>query len=242
LIERGIRAAKREKEMFDALGDSEGSAKAAQKIKGKQANMREFISETGLPRQRHREQIYAPGAKPLTPPPKGGIIGNKGVNTMENERTAAGLRRSKFHVLTDDEINSLKDDIKAIDADVSIFRFNKGSSTSYRPDLDIINVKGNVLPDLESSHPRDKMSARAVLAHEYYGHRAYRDTKLPKDSWNDEFRASYFAAKNAPNLSDEDRMYLIADAVQRAKDAGVSIKYNELMRRYLYGIEQRDRS
>ena len=79
------------------------------------------------------------------------------------------------------------------------------------------------------------MSSRAVIAHEYYGHRAYRGTKLRKGAWNDEFRASYMAAKNTPNLSDEDRRYLILDALERAKESGVTIKYNDFIRRTLYG-------
>lgn len=92
------------------------------------------------------------------------------------------------------------------------------------------------------------MSVRAVLAHEYYGHRPNRNRYLREDSltsdkernrlaslmWADEFRASYMAAKNAPGLTDEDRRYLIMDAVSRAREAGVSIKYNDFMRRVLY--------
>lgn len=79
------------------------------------------------------------------------------------------------------------------------------------------------------------MSVRAVIAHEYYGHRAYRNTKLIDGAWNDEFRASYMAAKNAPGLSDLDRRLLILDAVERTKTAGVSINYNKFMRRIVYG-------
>lgn len=54
-------------------------------------------------------------------------------------------------------------------------------------------------------------------------------------SWNDEFRASYYAALNAPNLSDKDRMYLMLDALERAKEAGVYIKITDEIRRILYG-------
>ena len=79
------------------------------------------------------------------------------------------------------------------------------------------------------------MSQRAVLAHEYYGHRANRGTILPKGSWNDEFRASYMAEKNCPNLSEEDRRYLILDALERAKENGISIKHNDFIRGCLYG-------
>ncbi|MDE7280889.1 MAG: hypothetical protein K2N36_04010, partial [Ruminiclostridium sp.] len=52
--------------------------------------------------------------------------------------------------------------------------------------------------------------------------------------WADEFRASYMAAKNAPGLTDEDRQYLIMDAISRAQEAGVPIRYNDFMRRVLY--------
>lgn len=79
------------------------------------------------------------------------------------------------------------------------------------------------------------MSPRAVLAHEYYGHRANRNTTVEPNSWNDEFRASYMAAKNAPGLSDEDRYYLIQDAIDRASEANVKIRYNQFMKEVLYG-------
>ena len=81
------------------------------------------------------------------------------------------------------------------------------------------------------------MSARAALAHEYYGHRVHRNSTLALGDWRDEFRASYSAAKRCPNLTAEDRAYLILDAVERANEAGVSIKYNSFMKRCLYGTD-----
>ena len=65
----------------------------------------------------------------------------------------------------------------------------------------------------------------------------YRNSKLAVGAWNDEFRASYMAAKNCPNLSDEDRAALIRDALYRANQAGISIKYNSFIRSVLYGVE-----
>ena len=62
-----------------------------------------------------------------------------------------------------------------------------------------------------------------VIAHEYYGHRRYQNTRLPKGEWRDEFIASYTAALEAPNLSAEDRQLLMRDALDRAKEAGVSV-------------------
>ncbi|MCX4299146.1 MAG: hypothetical protein OSJ73_19315, partial [Lachnospiraceae bacterium] len=155
-------------------------------------------------------------------------------------RSIGGQRRSKFLVLTDDEIISLKKDIRAIGADERIFRFNEGYQTGFSESSKLILVRGDVLPDLSSNHPRDLMSSRAVLAHEYYGHRYFDElygVKNPlANSWNDEFRASYFAALKTPNLSDIDRHYLMADAVERAREAGVTIKLTDEIRRVLYGF------
>ncbi|MCL1994795.1 MAG: hypothetical protein FWG63_01155 [Defluviitaleaceae bacterium] len=153
-----------------------------------------------------------------------------------DERLVKGLRRSPFTTLSNEEIEHLRQEIRAIEADESVFRFNKGRQTGYVDITDSVNVRYDVFPSTDSKHPRDLMSERAVLAHEYYGHRQYRNTPLSPESWNDEFRASYMAAKNAPNLSDEDRRYLILDAIERAKEAGFSIRYNEVMRRLVYGF------
>ena len=155
---------------------------------------------------------------------------------MIENRKAGGLRRSPFHVLSEVEIEHLKNEIKAIEADESVFVFNIFAITGYSDDSDKISICGSVFPSGDNSmHPRDLMSERAVLAHEYYGHRAYKNTDFKKGSWNDEFRASYMAAKNTPNLSEEDKKYLILDAIERAKEAGVSITYNSFMRRVIYG-------
>ena len=152
------------------------------------------------------------------------------------ERTARGLRRSPLVDLTDEEIEFLKGEIRAIEADESVFRFNYGWSTGYHDADDIVGVRASVYPDENSTHPRDLMSPRAVLAHEYYGHRANRGTRLKRDSWNDEFRASYMAALNTRNLSRRDRAYLIMDALERAKEAGVTVRHNSVIRGILHGF------
>ena len=154
---------------------------------------------------------------------------------MVDDKQAGGLRKSPLIQLTDQEIEHIKNEIKAIEADISIFSFQSGTGTGYNDVLDKIKITGNVFPDLNSTHPRDLMSERAVIAHEYYGHRTFRGTPLRNGSWNDEFRASYIAAKTAPNLSEDDRRYLVMDAQERAREAGISIKLNDFMRRVLYG-------
>ena len=154
------------------------------------------------------------------------------------ERKVSGLRKSPHNILTEEEINSLKSDICTIGADITVFKFNYGTHTGYVDDADIISVRGDVFPDdVYSVHPRDMMSARAVLAHEYYGHRANQGTPLKKGAWNDEFRASYMAARNAPGLSEKDRMLLVMDAMERAKEAGVTIRWNDFIRSVVHGSD-----
>jgi len=58
-LESNIRKAKREARVCDAAGDSAGAEAAAQRVRGYQEKMRQFIRETGLTRQYPREQIYA---------------------------------------------------------------------------------------------------------------------------------------------------------------------------------------
>ena len=160
-------------------------------------------------------------------------------NSTTDTRNVGGRRTDRHRELTDDEISQLLNDIDALEADPSIFRFNEGNQTGFLDSKGIINVRGDVLPDLKSNHPRDLMSSRAVLAHEYYGHKHFNDvygTRNPlPGSWNDEFRASYNAAINAPNLSDIDRAYLMSDALERAREAGVIIKITDEIRRIMYG-------
>lgn len=56
-IERDIRKSKREKALYDEVGDIEGSKMAQQAIKDKQAKIRQYVSENDLPRRNNREQI-----------------------------------------------------------------------------------------------------------------------------------------------------------------------------------------
>lgn len=174
-----------------------------------------------------------------------------GSDVKRNEKhSAAGSRRSPFYELTDNDIETVKVEIKAIGANVDDFVFNSDCTrgTCFLASDGKIHIKGNIFPDENSTHPRDKLSVRAVLSHEYYGHRPYREQYLREDgdtspdainkimarAWADEFRASYMAAKNAPGLSKEDRVMLILDALSRAEEAGISIRYNDFIRRVLY--------
>ena len=154
-------------------------------------------------------------------------------------KTIHGARKSPFYILTYDDISFLKNEIIRIGADISIFKFNdpRFRGTGYSDSLDVVILKGNVLPDLTSgtTHPRDVMSPCAVIAHEYYGHRFYRNSPLPNDYWQDEYRASRNAAEITPNLTDEERQHLVMDALERKREAGINPVLDEFEKKILYG-------
>ena len=164
---------------------------------------------------------------------------------------ANGMRDTSKTPLSAEEIDFIKEEIRQIGADESVFVFNDeehlGSSTCYNFVEDIIYVTRNVFPDEKygSTHPRDLMSVRAVLAHEYYGHRPYREEYIADMEqgneyhstpiWQDECRASINAAKTAQNLTDRDKSNLVMDAVYRAKEFGHLIEMDEFMKEVVYG-------
>lgn len=163
-----------------------------------------------------------------------GIIKTRDIS---DRRMANGLRTSPFHILTEKEISSIKADAESLGIPEDIMVFNEGSRTGFSEDLNLIHIRGDVLPDLGSTNTRDRLSPKAVLAHEYYGHYKNNPSAFDIGDWRDEFRASYRAAIDAPNLSDEERRMLMLDAYDRAKEAGVSVKYNRQARRLIYGYE-----
>ena len=151
---------------------------------------------------------------------------------------AMGLRTPASHILTKDEIESVLRDADALNINRNLLRFNTGGRTGFIDAEEIIDVCGDVLPDTNSKIARDKMSQRAVLAHEYYGHYLHHPSEYDIGDWRDEFRASYEAAKNAPNLSAEDRGYLMVDAYDRAREAGEHLEYDDLAKEIIYGIHK----
>ncbi len=102
-----------------------------------------------------------------------------------------------------------------------------------------------------SAHPRDTMSVGAVLAHEYYGHRAFRQEYLEDlkkganyhttSMWQDECRASLQAAHDAPGLTTIDIRDLVLDAVFRAKEFGQLIEMDDFMKEAVYGYRSDER-
>lgn len=122
-----------------------------------------------------------------------------------------------------------------LNIDESILKFNSGVRTGFSDQRGCINIRGDILPDIDSTVVRDRMSQKAVLAHEYYGHYKNHPSEYDIGDWRDEFRASYDAAVNAPSLSDEERAHLMIDAYDRAREAGQFLDYDEVARRIIYG-------
>ena len=156
---------------------------------------------------------------------------------MQKRNMPLGLRQPASRTLTPEEIEQLKQEAVSIGVPVERLLFNQGTQTGFRDRDAMIYVRGDVLPDLTSSIVRDKMSSRAVLAHEYYGHFKSHPSEYEPGDWRDEFRASYNAAVHTPNLTDEERAHLMLDAYERAKEAGEFAGYDEQARRILYGDE-----
>lgn len=164
---------------------------------------------------------------------------NNDRNRSFADRTMANsMRRSRFSTLTDSEIEQLLQEADELDIPHNILQFNQGARTAFNERKRIIYVRGDVMPDLDHGNsPRDTMSSKAVLAHEYYGHYCNHPSQFNAGDWRDEFKASYDAALNAPNLSDNERRQLMLDAFDRAKEAGVAVSYNKQARRVILGID-----
>lgn len=174
-----------------------------------------------------------------------------------NDRDMAnGMRDTSKTPLSESEIMFVKSEIDRIGADRSVFIFNDEEhimlSTCYNFVEDKIYVTRNVFPDEKygSTHPRGLMSVRAVLAHEYYGHRPYRDEYMYDMErgddfhtipiWQDECRASISAAKTACNLTQIDKSYLVMDAIYRAKEFGHLIEMDDFMKEVIYGYSEKN--
>ncbi|MBQ9091505.1 MAG: hypothetical protein IJY52_04460, partial [Anaerotignum sp.] len=227
-LETKLRYAREEKAIYQAAGQSDLVREATEKMRILGNKYKEVSEKAGLPTRAERMRVFS-RRKTVEKADERGII-------KKRRDMAQGMRKSSTIPLSDADKSHLMEEINAIQADTDVFVFRDYVGTGYSDKRDKVYISSNVFPSQDGSkHPRDLMSERAALAHEYYGHRANRNSTLEPGSWNDEFRASYFAERDCPNLSDEDRRYLILDAVERAKEAGVSIEYNDFMRRVVYG-------
>ena len=165
----------------------------------------------------------------------GNVGGAAGAETRGVSGLGSPLRGERDRVLTSVEIEHVTEQWKSIGGDPSVLKFNQGPFTGVS-DSGSVYIRGDVFPTTSNSlHPTANLSVRETLAHEM-GHMEYLDTGVAKGAWNDEFRASYWASKNVPGLTFEERANLANDALQRARDAGVTVKMNSYIRGLLYGF------
>lgn len=156
-------------------------------------------------------------------------------DNINSRKMSMGMRRPPSHILSKEEVEQVVSDANAIGIPEQLLRINQGAQTGYSDFEQVIYVRGDVLPDASSHVARDRMSQRAVLAHEYYGHYMNHPSEYEMGDWRDEFRASRDAAIHAPGLTDEDRALLMIDAYDRAREAGVVLEYSEEDRKIIYG-------
>ena len=245
-LERRIRESKRKVGALEASIDEckddelreelqKSLDQAKKTMKDRRARLTDFCNQTGMPKDYIRTRVPKPAeirAFSLANGGKNGII-----NTMNNnERSmAGGSRKSVYHTLTQSEIDTIKGYASEIGVPHNVLRFNEGNTTGFNDISGVINVRGNIFQDETSSLLRDRLNERCVLAHEYYGHYKAHPSRFDIGDWRDEFAASYRAAIDTPNLTSMERRDLMLDAFDRAKEAGVSVTYNEIARRMIYG-------
>lgn len=169
------------------------------------------VIEGEVDMQQQRDQVREAGDKWLNSLPesrRAQVLGRKGLKDWENGedwrkymRVYAGLRevkgrlrgidtrnmanggrKSKFIKLTEAEKDFIIKEAKAIGIDEKYISFRDYRATGYDTEKDLIFVSSQIFPAQDDSPiARDRMSVRAVLAHEYYGHRANRTTSIHKD-------------------------------------------------------------
>lgn len=221
MIERTVRKLKREEKAFKAAGLKKDAQDVRVRIRALNEQYVQFSKAAGLPLQKDRMKV----------------LNNTSNRGIVERKLARGRRMPVETILTDADIQSVLEDADALQIDRSVLLFNKGKRTGFLDDRKKIQVRGDIFPDLESNIACDRMSKRAVLAHEYYGHYMNDPSEYKVGDWRDEYRASRDAALNAPNLSAEDRALLMIDAYDRAKAAGEILEYDEEAKRIIYGYD-----
>lgn len=238
-MERQIRATKREIEAIKSIG---GDAQDLQnKLRGQMADYKSFSKAAGLKERDNRLRLVTGTSnlvKTVTYQRENKFVRSKNRGIINSRNMANGMRQSPFVVLEDEQIEKIQQYANELDIPVDILSFNTGTQTGFVDGTKIIHIRGDIIPDKESTNNRDLLSEKAVLAHEYYGHYMNDPSQFRIGDWRDEFRASYSASINAPGLTDMDRRMLMLDAYDRAKEAGVPVKYNKNARRIIYGYDE----
>jgi len=140
-IERNIRRFKREKQAFEAVGQS--SAESTAKLKYWRDSMNGFIKQTGFKRQYSREEIF-PGRKRTVIPE---FIPVKGLGTSADDKAIAAYIQSDLNMIPEKHRKLLDDYVKEIEVVA-------GRSGSYNRATKVMSI------------PREAIEEPGVVIHE----------------------------------------------------------------------------
>jgi hypothetical protein len=121
--------------------------------------------------------------------------------------------------LTDEQKEQAKVYAVSLGMPEDMIFFLDNFETGYGTTFDDLVIGTDVLPRHErSKYPNDNVSLKGTIAHEIIGHRdaAIGGFTHPVDDL-EETQASIRAARFAPNLSRQERMDLLRDAISRLK-------------------------
>lgn len=158
----------------------------------------------------------------------------RGIVKAGSRSMANGPRRGAFTIVNQQEqehILRCADDLKI---PREMLSFNTGNRTSFEDLSGKINIRGDIFPSSYAQNIESILNERCALAHEYYGHYKHHPSEYAPGDWHDEFRASYRAALDTPNLTNHERGLLMIDAYDRAREAGEPLQYSEEARRILF--------
>ncbi len=238
-MERDIRATKRKIEAQRAIGGD--VAELQSKLRKQTADYRQFSAAAGVKVKNNRLRLEKGGSnlsKTLSYQKGNKLVRSRNRGIIDSRNMANGMRQSPFVMLDDEQINQIRQFATELEVPQEILSFNTGTQTGFVDGTNIIHIRGDIFPDKSSLNNRDLLSEKAVLAHEYYGHYMHDPSQFRIGDWRDEFRASYSAAISAPGLTELERRMLMLDAYDRAKEAGVTVKYYKKARRIIYGYDE----
>jgi len=142
-------------------------------------------------------------------------------------RVNTGGRRNEIE-LTAEQLSEAVEYAVRLGMPADRIYYNSYDCTAYGQRFDLLRIGTDILPvGKRSEEPNDNISLKGAIAHEIVGHRdAALKNMTQTDDLLEEVQASIRAAKFAPELSNQERLDLLKDAVARLKKN--NIKLNEI--------------
>ncbi len=214
-IETKIRKLKDRKELFKAAGDDVGVRECNRKIRLLKEKYNEITQKAGLDAHYDRMSVVKSG-KTVDFATKSGII-NYSISTD-------GLRNEI--PLTQKQLDDVFSYADTLGIKKEKIRYGEHYNTSYGANFDMLYVGTDVYPSKNNiSKANSRVTYKGSIAHEIIGHReAAIKGKTQQDDLFEEIQASIRAARFAPELTSTERIILLRDAGERAKNNGLTLK------------------